>query len=81
MSITACTTALKNNPDTRGAAHSLLRIGANLLQTFLARDKFFTTACQSSYAAKINRPSYLKLVTARAFSAYGRPLEMVTSFK
>ena len=47
MSITACTTALKKNPDTRRAAPSLLRMCAILLQTALTRDKFLITAGQS----------------------------------
>ena len=41
---TACTTALKKNLDTRAAARSLLRMRNILLQTFLAREKLFTTA-------------------------------------
>ena len=57
---TACTTDLKNNPDTRGAAPYLLRMRAILLQTSLARYKFLATAGQSSSAADITRPSYLK---------------------
>ena len=38
-SITACTTALKKEPDTRGTAPSLLRMRAILLQSALARYK------------------------------------------
>ena len=58
-----CTMALKNKPDTRGAAPSLLRMHVILLQTALARDKFFTTSGQSSSTTEITRPRYLKEVT------------------
>ena len=68
-SSTACTTALKKNPDTRSANPSLLRIHVILLQTYLAREKFFTTAGHSSSASKITRPRYLKEVTI----SRGRP--------
>ena len=57
---TACTTALKKNPDTRVSDPSLLRILAIFFHTFLARDKFLTTACQFSSADKITRPRYQK---------------------
>ena len=62
-SSTAWTTNLKNNPDTRSATPSLLRMPRILLQTFLAWDKIFTTAGQSSSAADIICPGYLKEVT------------------
>ena len=59
---TACTTVLKNNPDTHSTAPSLLRMRGILLQTALVQEKFFTTAGQSSSAANITRPMYLKEV-------------------
>ena len=68
-SSTAWTTALKNNPDTHGAAPSLLRMHDILLQTLLARAKFFTTAGQPSSDANIKRPRYLNEVT----TSRGRP--------
>ena len=52
-----------------------------LLHTVFARAKFLTTAGQLSSVSDITRPRYSREVTARTFSAYGRPLEMVTSFK
>ena len=60
---TACTKALKNNPDTHGSAPSLLRIHVILLQTVLDWDKLFTTAGQSLSATDITRPRYTKEVT------------------
>ena len=54
---------LKNNPDIRGAAPSLLRMHAILLQTALARDKFLTTTGQLLSATEIICPRYLKEVT------------------
>ena len=78
---TACTTALKKNPDTCGSAPSLLRILVILFHTSLACEKFLTTAGQLSSAAKITRPRYQEEVSiSRAYIAYGRPLEMVISF-
>ena len=59
-SSTTYTTALKNNPDTRVAAPSLLRMRVILLQNSLAQDKFLATAVQSSSTANITRPRYLK---------------------
>ena len=53
---TACTAALKNNPDTHSAAPSLLNMHNILLQTFLAWDKLITTATHLTYAAKITLP-------------------------
>ena len=41
---TACTAALKKNPNTRGTAPSLLRMHTIVLQNALDRDKFLTTA-------------------------------------
>ena len=66
---TACTTALKNNPDTHGAAPSLLRMCNILLQIFLSQDKFFATSGQLLSAADINLPGYLKEVAI----SRGRP--------
>ena len=51
---------LKEKPYTHSATPSLLRIRNILLQIFLARDKFFTAAGQSSSAAEIACPKYLK---------------------
>ena len=68
-SITACTTALKKNPDNRGAAPSLLRMHFIILQTALSRDKLLTTYGQSSSATKITFPMYLNEVTI----SRGRP--------
>ena len=62
-SSTAWTTALKNEPDTRGAIHSLLRMHVILLQTVLALEKLFATAGQLSYAVEITCLSYLEEVT------------------
>ena len=62
-SSTAYTTSLKKKPDTRGAAPSLLRMRAVLLQAALSQDKLLTTTGQSSSAAKITRPRYLKEFT------------------
>ena len=59
----SCITALKKNPDTRGAAPSLLRISEILLQTFFAQAKFLTTAGQLLSVSEIPRPRYLKEVT------------------
>ena len=53
---TAWTTALIKNPDTCGATTSLMRMGNILIQTFLAWDKFFTTADQSISAVYITPP-------------------------
>ena len=69
LSSTACTAVLKMKPDTRGAVPSLLRMRNILLQTFLYRDKFFTTASQSSSTAEITYTRYLKEVTI----SKGRP--------
>ena len=55
--------------DTCGAAPSLLRIHIILLQTTLARNKFFTNSVQLSSTTKITRPRYLKEVTI----SRGRP--------
>ena len=60
---TACTTALKKNPDTRGSAPSLLSILITLFHTALAHENFPTTASQSSSAAEITNPRYRKEVT------------------
>ena len=68
-SSTACTTALKKKLDTRSIALFLLRIHAILLQTALDRDKLFTAPGQSSSAAEITLPRYLKDVTI----SRGRP--------
>ena len=62
-SSTDCNMVLKKKPDTHISAPSLLRMHVILLQIALARDKLFTTASQSSSAADITRPSYLKEVT------------------
>ena len=59
-SSTTCATALKKNPDTRGATPSLMRIHVILLQTALVRDKLFTTAGQLLSASKITRLRYMK---------------------
>ena len=80
-SSTACTMALKKKRDSRKDSPSLLRMRNIFLHTALVRDKFLTTANQSLSAADITRTRYLREATARAFSAYGRPLEMVTSFR
>ena len=66
---TACTTDLEKNLDTRSYAPSLLRILVILFHTALTRDKFLTTAGQSTYAAKITRPRYREEVTI----SRGRP--------
>ena len=68
-SSTDWTTSLKKNPDTRGAAPSLLRILINLHHTARALARFLTTPDQSSSAAEITRPKYLKEVTI----SRGRP--------
>ena len=60
---TACTTALKKNTDTRGSAPFLLSIISVLFYTALARDKFLTTASQSSSASETTRLKYWKEVT------------------
>ena len=62
-SSTAYTTALKNNPDTCGAAPYLLRMRVILLQTDLAREKFLATTGHSLSASDITPPRYLKEVT------------------
>ena len=62
-SSTAWTTALKMNLDTCGAAPSLLRMRNILIQTFLARAKFFNTDGQLLSATKINRSRYLNEFT------------------
>ena len=62
-SSTTCITDIKNNPDTRRDAPSLLRMHTILLQISLARVKFITTSGQSLSASKINCPRYLKEVT------------------
>ena len=69
---TACTTALKKKPDTRGTAPSLLRIRVILFHTRLAHYKFLTTSGQSSSATNIIRPRYLKEFTI----SRGRPLPL-----
>ena len=66
---TACTTALKNKPDTLRAAPSRLRMCIILLQTALAWDKFITNTGQSSSSAESTRPRYLKEFTI----SRGRP--------
>ena len=66
---TACTTGLKNKPDTHCASPSLLRIRVILFHTSLARDKFVTTSGKFLSAAKISRPRFLKEVTI----SRGRP--------
>ena len=68
-SSTACTTALKKKPDTRGTTPSLLRISVILFHTALAWDKLCTIADQSFYAPKITCPRYLKEFTI----SRGRP--------
>ena len=68
-SITACTRVLKKKLDTCNTAPSLMMMRVILLQTVLARYKFFTTAVQSSSTAEITCPSYLKEVTI----SRGRP--------
>ena len=78
-SSTAWTTALKKKPETRGAAPSLLRMRVILLQTDLARDKFLTTSGQSSSAANITCPRYLKEVTISRESPYALIALVVTS--
>ena len=50
---TACTTSLKNNPDTHSASPSMLNMHNILLQTFLAWDKLITTERHLTYAAWI----------------------------
>ena len=60
---TACTTALKKNPDTCRSAPSLLMILVILLHTVLAHDKFLATSGQFLSAAEITRPRYQKEVT------------------
>ena len=60
---TACTMALKKNPDTRSSAPSLLMILVILSHTALARDKFLTTNGQPLSADDITRPRYYKEVT------------------
>ena len=59
---TACTTYLKNKPDTRGAAPYLPRMHDILLQTVLDRYKLFTTSGQSFHTAKITCTRYFKEV-------------------
>ena len=59
---TACTTALKKKIDTRVSDPYLLRILVIPFHTAFARDKFLTTAIQSSSAADITRPRYRKEV-------------------
>ena len=68
---TACTMALKKNPNTRGSAPLLLRILVILFHTALVHETFLTTSGHSSSATKITLPRYRKEVTtSRAFSAY-----------
>ena len=68
---TACTTALKKNPDTCGSAPYLLNILFILFHTTLALENLLTTAVQLLYDAKINRPTYPKEVTKwRAFQTF-----------
>ena len=62
-SSTACTTDLRKNTDTRGSALYLLMILVIIFHTALSRDKFLTTAGQSSSASKITRPRHRKEVT------------------
>ena len=62
-SITDWTTALKKNPDARGAAPSLMRIFVNLRHTACNFARFLTTAGQSPSAADITCPNYLKEAT------------------
>ena len=50
---TACTTALNQNPDTRGFFPSLLRVIVILFHTALAHYLLLITSGQSSPAAKI----------------------------
>ena len=60
---TACTTALKKNPDTHGSDPSLMRILVILFHTSLASEKLLNTASQLSSAANITCPRYQKEVT------------------
>ena len=68
-SSTTYITALKNKPDTRGVAPSLMSTRKILLHTVFAQAKFLTTDGQSSSVSKITRPRYLKEVTI----SRGRP--------
>ena len=61
-SSTDWTTALDKNPNTRVAAPSLMRIRVILCHTTRALVRFPTTTGQSSSAAEIARPKYLKEV-------------------
>ena len=60
-SSTFCTTALKNYPEIRGVAPSLLKIPCILPQLFRVFSKFPTTAGQSSSPAVITLPMYVNL--------------------
>ena len=62
-SSTAYVTAFKKKLDTHGAAPSLLRIFVIAFHTYLARDKFLTTAGKLLSAFKITCPRYLTEVT------------------
>ena len=56
---TACTTALKNIPDTQGFATSYPKIIESRAQLFLTFLRFPTTAFQSSFEVVSVRPMYL----------------------
>ena len=66
---TACTTALKSNPDTRGSAPYLLKILVVLFHADLSWKKFLNTAGQSFSAGEITRARYQKEFTI----SRGRP--------
>ena len=61
--ITACTTALKDIPETLGLAPSCTRILASRAQLFYTFRRLPTTVGQLSSAAVKTRPRYLNEVT------------------
>ena len=64
------TTALKKNPYTRGVTPYLMIILFNLRLTACLSTRFLTKAGQSSSAAEITCPKYLKEVTISRGSPY-----------
>ena len=79
-SSTNWTTALKKNPDTRGAAPSLLRIFVNFCHTARAFVRFLNTVSQSSSLSEITRPKYFKEVTISRGGPYALKALDVTAF-
>ena len=78
-SSTDWTIDLDKNPDTRGAAPSLMNIFFSLLHTSRALSRFLTTSGQSSSAAEITRPNYFKEVTISRGRPYALKVLEVTA--